>query len=323
MNERQCTWVEEALKGAKRPVSRAFDNGVTVFIGISEEGNRFFSFQVADEGEGQSLNKRLGGIYAFDLRHATGKTTYHVSCTDVDLLDAFTPFAESVIAAATEIGDASSILGLLESELLKWEQLFMKLQSNMLSREIIRGVYGELFVLHEVLKRKHDVNFVKAWIGPQGANQDFIGPRCAIEVKTSRATQPKIRIANELQLDDAALDGLFLCVVHVDESVVGGENIETLVQKIEQQLIGHQDVYTHFLTQLNNCKLPRTEVQRYSDFRFKVLSCKMYEAKDDFPRIHRGTLANEAIFEVSYSLSLSSISGFEVEFDQAINSWYE
>ena len=323
MNERITTWVEKALKGANRQVSIAFDNGVTVFVGISEEGNRFFSFQVADEGEVNSLNKRLGGIYAFDVRHAAGKTTYHVSCTDVDLLDAFTPFAESVIAAASEISDASNILRLLETELLKWEQLFMKLKSDMLSREIIRGLYGELFVLHEVLSMTQDVNFVKAWVGPQGANQDFIGPRCAIEVKTSRATQPKIRIANELQLDDATLSSLFLGVVHVDESVVGGENIETIIQKIERHLDGQPDVLAHFMTQLSNSKLPRAEVQRYADFTFKVLSCKMYQVRDDFPRIHRGTLTNNAIFEVSYSLSLSSISDYEVEFNQAINSWYE
>ena len=78
---------------------------------------------------------------------------------------------------------------------------------------------------------------VRAWRGPDGANQDFEFDGQAVEVKTSSANpEGKVHISNILQLTDRGLDALYLRHILVSTHQQAGLSLPELILRVRNEL---------------------------------------------------------------------------------------
>ena len=86
----------------------------------------------------------------------------------------------------------------------------------------LRGLVGELLYLERVAIPKYGIEAaVACWVGPKGADQDFVSQDKRIEVKTIREGADRVRISSAEQLDVSGHD-LKLAMVVLEDVPVGG-----------------------------------------------------------------------------------------------------
>lgn len=253
------------------------------------------------------------------------KTTYKRkdNCIVLELLDSFyhNLFNDLIISLyfkINEIEDITESTSIFISTINKWSSFLAKARSGKLTKEVIKGLYGELTVVYELLIKSSfsDVNKVlNSWHGPYDTNTDFIFDKKNIEVKTKNYESSIVRISSEFQLDDEPGKDLELLVVSLEEDNKLGVDIETIVNKVKARIIdlngdvsilfealAQKNIFTHNLKEYNNYKFTLKKHETYS--------CNMIlENNDVFPRI-MNTLLPDFIKKVNYSINLQDLNGF-------------
>ena len=152
-----------------------------------------------------------------------------------------------------------------------------------------------------------------SWTGPSGSNQDFSNKLSAVEVKTSKATNPTVKIASELQLDWTVLESLFLYVIHLDEISNGIDTLCKLIEEIKQKISYQNELLRLFEEKLDLVGIRLGEETLYDDTGYIIRSKKGYEVKEGFPALINSTINNDAIHNVKYQIDLIACEPFEFE----------
>jgi hypothetical protein len=108
-----------------------------------------------------------------------------------------------------------------------------------LSEHELTGLYGELWVMRNVLKPLLGswLEVFGMWQGYEAEEKDFSNQHCALEVKANRALKADYVWVNGLnQLASVPRKRLLLCHLHFDSSHVGGESIVEIVDLIEREM---------------------------------------------------------------------------------------
>jgi hypothetical protein len=197
---------------------------------------------------------------------------------------------------------AAGIQSILD-ELRGFVLLFATRKNLFPSREVQRGVFGELKVMSDLREAGHSYSdLLNAWVGPQGSHQDFIfGNRgMAIEVKSALALEAKVRISNEQQLDSIGFNCLFMAVVRVKEAPAG-KGLAEVVDAIQSGMNKFErEIMEQLLEKLN---LPKWLRELLPPYKLMVQpdSPLYFEINDDSPVLRRSELTN-VISKVSYDL---------------------
>lgn len=267
----------------------------------------------------RTFEKKFYGVEVYLVDLGKAKKSICIYLLDSDLEEIFTLFIEDLLRNIQDIKDGETAFIIIQGQFHKWGKLFAQLKGELLSKESQRGLYGELTFLKMLLDRSSDLyKTMKSWTGPDGSNQDFSNKRSAVEVKSSKATKPSVNIASELQLDWTNLDGLFLCVFHMDELSNGSETLNNLVQAIKK-MISHDSALSNlFELKLDRVGISVGEEENYTDYGFIIRSQKAYKVSNGFPALTKDTLDNEAIHNVKYQIDLTACEPFEVPIDDVI-----
>jgi hypothetical protein len=238
---------------------------------------------------------------------------------DNELSDIFSYFIEDIISAISEETDCLKALQQISVKVSYWKRLFSKITGSVLTPQQQRGLYGELFFLNDLLDSIADQSFViNGWHGPSGANQDFWYNGLAIEIKTSKANKPSIKISNEYQLDNGNLNNLFLVFYRISEFQGGRDTLMELINQIRNKLLA--DNLEQFNDKLISLGIsPESESEDYNSRAFNINSEKVFQITEDFPRITRSTL-DDAISAVTYEIEPLMCSGFETDIDTLFNT---
>ena len=314
---------EDSTNVVLDPVSHTLSNGIICKAGVIQPTQaRFLSVELTElEHVELGMSYRFSGVDINTIISDGEDAILLFVLGDNDLLSAFGYFAEDIINNLDKETDIRSLPTVIEQTVRRWQGLFQKMKSDKISREKQRGLFGELSILRSLLGVNPSIETLRSWSGPNGSNQDFQLRDVAIEVKTSMAVQPKIRVSNELQLDSSQLNKLFLALVHVDEIHRGADTLFALIEKIKHELTDIPGAVHHFNSALGRIGLDYNDIESYTDVGYMVRSISFYEVKGDFPRLCRENILDHAISRVSYEIAPNAIQAFRVADSEPKNHW--
>ncbi|NPD85366.1 PD-(D/E)XK motif protein [Lentimicrobium sp. L6] len=234
-----------------------------------------------------------------------------------ELADVFVMFIEDIIQSLADVKNSEDALLIISNRINYWRKLFGKFTNGLLSSQQQRGLYGELYFL-KLLLELDGINkdkIINAWQAPDGANQDFYFNGIAVEVKTSIANTPSIKIANEFQLDIDELKILFISFYKLNEYPNGENTLFNIITEIRNILNLFVNLKREFNLKLEILGISLETESEYDKIGYSISRELYYKVTDNFPRI-TSEIINQAISKVSYEISPIACVDFEVDINE-------
>jgi len=248
---------------------------------------------------------------AVDLRLIGGVQLIVITLDEHINADLFFSFCRSVISALELATDPANAFSITSSQIMRWRTFLSGRKSRKLSDEEVRGLFGELWILRQVLAFTRDPSeTVSAWCGPDKVHQDFIFRDIAIETKAiSGRERNSVRISSEDQLE-ALSDRLYLVVLRLVSSPEHGphaHSLNELVRIIESEIsdAAALDEFGRKISSIGYFELPD-----YDEPAFIIAGQQFYRVVEGFPRLVRSSLP-DGLARLNYDVQLEAIESFK------------
>ena len=254
-----------------------------------------------------------GLVVRIALRESnTGEAEVALVLTDTEHRDIFDLLVQDLVDAAEQpLNEAEGLRNFL-ARFSDWQQLLRKLGPQGLSREGQQGLWGELWILRDVVAPVTGLcDAIQGWRGPMGGDQDFQLGHLCVEVKTSTAsTLDRLEISSERQLEVPADVGLLLIALSLDARPDHGETLPDMVQALRSDAseLGCLRVLDARLELLG---YQHGHAASYEDVGYEVRSFAPFQVEEGFPRIVSGDLRT-GVGDVHYSISAAASAPFRV-----------
>jgi hypothetical protein len=325
MTDIKKIWTDQESASGKNVVKKRVDSisGLNCFIGlIGATGAKMFQLELESTAPvHKNFLRKFRGVEIQAIPFSETKSEYTIILLEKELTDIFTMFIEDIIEKLNTVSESQQALTLINQRVNYWKKLFSRANGELLSAEKQRGLFGELFFLRILLQNTSDHKEVlRSWRGAESANQDFTRNRNAVEIKTSKANSPSVHISNEQQLDFAAWDHLFLGLISVTETTGDQNSLAGIIEEI-QGLVNHDtELILDFETRLERVGISTDMIENYDEISYSVNSRRFFRIQEGFPVILKGTLQNEAIYNVKYQIDIASCNSFEVSEEDVLNA---
>jgi hypothetical protein len=308
-------WKSQA--GTKQTISKCRIEEITQFLtyaatlGITQK--KVFILEV----------KKSTNISNFQLKKFRGVEIQVLGQQDVQSLviilledSLFTTFCyliddiiNGLLPLQSEEDAVSKVFGVIQ----QWKRLFEKTPMGGLTIEEQKGLYGELLIIKHLLQAGISASLVmNCWSGPDRKIHDFIFNFLAIEVKTTSANHPVIRITNEHQLSHSNILCLILIVLNENRGLTN--TLPNLIDEIKTMVSECSSQYLEIFDQkLFSNRYFTTDRDQYSQTEYSIRRINAYHVSDGFPRIIPETIM-EGIFDVNYQIETTACSRFQVEY---------
>jgi hypothetical protein len=247
-----------------------------------------------------ACNKRKDGKYAisFTLIEPTQE-------------DVFISMASDIIEYSKDAESEKAALLKVMRRYKQWLKLLDHKNSSLLGVNGQKGLIAELmYVKDSILYGIPQSTVVSGWIGPDGADQDFVFSDGWHEIKATGASSAFVTISSIEQLD-TPLPGE-LVVYRIDKSAPTDPGAITLFKMVREiYLMLRQDTNISEQFFLKLAAAGYIDTADYDKIHFVVSNKTRYEIRDDFPKLSRAGLPPE-IAEAEYQLDLPSIARFTV-----------
>ena len=284
-----------------------------IFVGSNDVGNPKVTLQT----KAKPQEPVLSGIVLVDRRQGT-QGYWHLTLTlqDMRFKEVFLRLADDVFTRSESAGTEEQALRTVHGVFDEWRRLLSPRPLGVLTKEALRGLVGELWVLiHRFAQQRPMDEAIMGWLGPLNAHQDFWYDDSGLhEIKSIGPTMSAVKISSEYQLDSLGddLELIVLAVGDVAEGAAGAVNLLTLVADVKEAL---EKVATS--DDELQMRLVRLGVdlgqQYYADNWFLVSSEANYSVDDDFPAIRASTLP-DGVERVTYRIGLGAIEPFKTAF---------
>lgn len=174
------------------------------------------------------------------------------------------------------------------------------------------GLFGELWVLSNVLFPTLGPRVCHLWSGPESERHDFVGLGVHVEVKTTTRSEPKHEISRLDQLKAPVDKRLLLVSVMLERSLGGDETLADRVDEIREKLgsDGHAlDVFDSRLAQLGWHEGLR---QTGALLRFTFRDVHVFEVAGTFPRLPDDYVPPLGVTGIKYSINVGSLPSLDV-----------
>lgn len=265
--------------------------------------------------QGVSLSPR-------DLQDDRGMTHYiDVACEESELRDLFAIFCDDLLDRLSTNPTAPGPVCM--SVLDRWRDLFNAGRGRLLGEQALVGLLAELHVLERIAGRDQ-TSALSLWTGPVKARADFTGTHASLEVKaTTNRERATVAIHGIQQLDEAALEDVYLYVEQFERVPSGGDSVPDAVHRL--LAVGLSRV--HLLRSLDAVGYAESDHESYELFRFQLTTTGTFRASaPGFPRLVASSLVDPSlasrIHEVTYLLDVSdkeSIAGYLPSIEPALD----
>lgn len=234
---------------------------------------------------------------------------YYISflLTEISEKDVFISMCADIIDNSAEGKDEKDALKKVSYRYRQWRRLMAKKSISILSDSERKGLIGELLFLNEILgERRPQAEVLDGWVGPDGADQDFVYDENWTEVKTTEQASDKVEIHSFEQLGTRSDHGV-LRIYRVDgcaPELEGAFTLRSLVRKTRQKFAGDLDLAEKFDAKLSN--IGYIDLEAYDKYSYKFFSFDEYDVNETFPRMTREDAAPE-IVNCAYSISIPAI----------------
>jgi Putative PD-(D/E)XK family member, (DUF4420) len=227
--------------------------------------------------------------------------------------DIFTSLVQDIVDRLTLIPAETDAVREFIARLRQWQAFLEKYPPEGLSQSKQQGLYGELWCLRQTLIPQ------LSWTGPNGTQQDFQLPNCAIEVKTTIAKQhQKLSISSERQLDDTNTGTLLLYHLSLDSRQGRGESLVEIIATVRTLVAQDLTAQTQLEALLLAIGYLDTQAHLYEGTGYSIREENYFQVVDDFPRILESDLRN-GIGDVRYTISVAECKRFSLLEAEAIS----
>lgn len=230
----------------------------------------------------------------------------------------FAVLCNDLIDVISQVLDERDLLKKVSVRLDYWCDFLRNSQKDVLSKEELIGLIGELIILKSMLSYKPNTDVFKIWNGPKRATHDFTNGLFSIEAKASIKQSSSVKISSEYQLDKKTPNEE-LCLCYIDLTEVSGGaaslNLPNLVDSIFKILPDVREESFSGMMELVGFKYQDREY--YEQFNFVVNEIFLYEVRDDFPKLSSKDI-NPSIRNVSYELKLNGLDAYKVDYETFI-----
>lgn len=222
--------------------------------------------------------------------------------------DVFEFLLWDLFEATLGIFDEEHVFQTIYKRLINWSKLFEN-KENLLSREKIIGLIGELFFISNILYERFNLKeIIDSWRGPLGEDQDFTFSSEWDEIKTVKYGSDRIKISSIEQLDRSDLG--FLNVIEIEDSNSQNQasiSLTSLIKDIRNRLNEDIDTLLEFNRRL--IQVGYKDDERYDQIRFLIKRIRNFNVTETFPKITRVETRQE-IVNLNYTLSISSLTSW-------------
>lgn len=297
-------------------------SGMDVYAALALPGNRPALLIEAAAGSVPAAPTQLN-CYGFTMGVAPltpgthGRVIMMLELADLRYRDVFVALVDDVLACLAGAADEKAGVRVLLDRLRRWQAFFLERKADGLSEIEQQGLYGELWLMrHSLLPQLTPAVAVASWRGPDGANQDFHLPSCAIEVKTT-ASDPHetLTVSSVLQLDETGLSDLLVAHIALSPRRNTGETLPALVDDIRNYLGANApEMVVALDTMLVKAGYLDANIEQYSSTGYSLRHVRFYQVRDGFPRLRECDLP-EGVGDVRYSVAVSACARFEIGHD--------
>ena len=322
------TILESNLKNGENSESRIYrrldlKNESGIRLGVITPGNfRELLIQI-DENDDFSFNppKWVGMRFDIITLDVPDEGTRHISLylEDPEHKRVFTMVCSDIAKTLSQMDLPSHRSQELKAILDQWTRFFKIFGPDGLSPEGQRGLYGELTWLELLLETDMEMLvLVESWQGFERNYYDFELNGKVVEVKTTITKEPRrVRINNERQLDDRDLDSLHLYILTLQKFGTGGETLPELVDSIRETLKHNTMAGDAFDRSLNKAGYFNFHAHNYTSGYVRKKQ-ETFQVGNGFPRIID---FSAGVGDISYSITISSCSSFEVDLNSVVTSF--
>lgn len=191
-----------------------------------------------------------------------------------------------------------------------WLKLLDHKNEALLGIDAQKGLIGELLFLKEKIEfGMPTVNALSGWVGPNGADQDFVYADCWHEIKTTGASSVVISISSIEQLDRKEKGELV--IYRVDSCAPeqpGSITLYELVHSIIDLISCNGENVEAFILKLGSAGY--IDMQEYNQQHFLKSEKQTYTVDKGFPRIRKKNIPSE-ITNAVYQIDIASIKRWE------------
>ena len=282
------------------------DHPLAFHIGIQGENEKVFIVLNTGKVNGIASSK---AVSAENIPLENGSYALRFSLKYPSLDELFVKLCWDLMVSSK---DAEDPLKQFIDQYAKWQRLLQRVNDSILPASTQKGLIGELLFMKERAGIEGIENALTAWVGPEGADQDFDFSTYWAEVKSTTIAGNTVTISSLQQLD--RVDKGFLTVYFMDKTTSHGQSIVSLdsaVSAVESIL------ETNKQRDLFACKLARVGFQdkdreKYKEYRFRLTNRKIYAVIEGFPRLTKNTVPAE-ITDARYELNLAAIATFSTQ----------
>jgi hypothetical protein len=234
-------------------------------------------------------------------------------------LDFFTMMVEDILISIEKLAGRSNetIFQLFIDRIIAWQDFMKKNKNGHLSKEEEVGLFGELELLGELIKKSYP-RVVKSWRGPLGGAQDFFFKDKAVEVKSTISQNRFLaQISSLTQLDLSYNREIYLACFNLAEDVNG----MTLTQKISEinELFSNDNEASFvWSTCLLQAGYKTEDGQKYVR-RFNRQKLRIYEVDNSFPKLTSSTVPF-GIKKAQYEIDIDSLKLQSLELRDLLNN---
>ncbi len=239
-----------------------------------------------------------------------------VTLMDNDFVDLFNDLIVSLYSKIEGISKPKQYSKELIIQFYKWAEFFEDRFDSKLSAEEIKGLWGELFVLKELLEGTNPDNIngvLDSWKGPYNKSNDFVLDDKNLEIKTKEESNSFVKISSEFQLEKEHNKGLELIVITLKVDFLNGYALNDLLKmlvELVRQKLGDLAILYKALKQKN---LNIDNITDYDNYRFRVLSKTKFDcANERFPKLVKSNIPSETN-NLIYNLQTKMITDFIIE----------
>lgn len=262
----------------------------TMFVITEQEPPTILSSQIIKVFVGQRQDGSWG--ISFSLLDNSFEELFYHFCSDI---------VESSRDVKSRIKGAQYIC----ERYCQWQDMLSKNKSGILSFSVIKGLIGELVFLRDFLIPKYGIEkAIHSWIGPEGADQDFVCDDGWYEVKSLVSGADTVHISSIEQLDSD--NNGELALVYLDKTSYSDTD-KTTINLIYEEIytnISDFELKKYFSKRLMS--LGYFNRYEYDEYIFHNNGYVRYYVDKEFQCLRRKNVLS-SIVNAKYELSIASI----------------
>lgn len=308
-DSRRLAEIQSLPPGSMKLVHLAPGKPVDLYAGLDDRLRPLLALRLSKRPPQVSLES--DALEQFRVQRTDGSWQMVLRLERRGLEPVFGRLCQDLVDAASDMTSEAELLELFVGRLKLWERLFSHTDDGLLNPSQIRGLMAELLVLERLLQagKRSAADVVAGWVGPAGADQDFVYGDLALEVKSLVPGRATVSIASLGQLDCAV--PLRLVVVPLAKAsgpARDAVSLNGMVARVEMLASG--DATTLDLLRNRLLEVGYVDHPRYDDQSFVPSDPACFAVGPGFPRLLRGGMP-PGVVEAQYQVGLSALQSFQ------------